>query len=253
MRIFHEVLAAATRLFIALALVFAPWSAALAVSALAAPEAVAHELLPSPWVDSATTQIVAAPAFTATVTVGNGTISFAPATQTVLVSDTVHWLWNDTFQHSTTSGSCPGGVCGPPDGNWDSGLPVFGPGVTFDHVFTQTGTYTYYCKVHGGFGMTGTIEVVDFLPITGLAATNSSPTPLGSVTDFTATISAGNSVTYTWSFGDGQGDLGALTSHTYGATGYYTAVVTASNAISTVVAFTPVTITRSIYLPLILR
>jgi len=223
----HEALAAATRLCVALALLLAPWSDSMAARAVAAPEAVA------------------------TVNVGNGLISFSPVTQTVLVNDTVHWVWTDTFTHSVTSGACSGVTC-TPNGKWDSGLHAQ-LGFTFDQVVTQTGTYTYYCTQHGAFGMRGTIDVVDFLPITGLSASNSSPTPLGSATAFTATISSGNSVTYTWSFGDGQAGSGALPSHTYGASGFYTAVVTASNPISTVVALTPVTITRSLYLPLILR
>ena len=226
MHTLHGALAAASRLCVALALVLAPRFESSAARALAVPVNVA------------------------TVNIGNGSFTFSPVTQTVLVNDTVHWVWTDTFNHSTTSGSCSGSCT--PDGKWDSGLHAQS-GFTFDQVFTQTGTYPYYCSLHGPFGMTGTIEVVDFLPITGLSAANSSPTPLGNATAFTATISSGSSVTYTWSFGDGQAGGGALTSHTYGASGLYTAVVTASNPISTVVAFTPVTITLSLYLPLILK
>ena len=226
----HGILAATTRLCVALALLLWPWADSTAARAVAVPEAVA------------------------TVTVGNGALAFFPTPQTIAVNDMIHWVWDGDF-HSTTSGSCSGATCTPNGMNgikWDSG--VNNTGFTYNVTFTATGTYSYYCSIHGPtFGMRGTIEVVDFLPITGLSAANSSPTPLGSVTDFSATISSGNAVTYTWSFGDGNAGSGALTSHTYGAFGYFTAVVTASNPISTVVAFTPVTITRSLYLPLILR
>ena len=213
--------------------------------------AVALALITAPWANPAAAAFLAAPSDTATVHVGNGGFNFSPTPQTIAVGDTVHWVWTDGFNHSTTSGTCSGIIC-TSDGTWNSQLHAQS-GFTFDQVFTQTGTYQYFCLQHGGGGMRGTINVVDFLPITGLSAANSSPTLLGSATGFTATISAGNSVTYTWSFGDGQGGVGALTSHLYSASGFYTAVVTATNPISTVVATTPVSITRNLYLPLILR
>jgi plastocyanin len=231
MHTLHGVLAAATRLCVALALVLAPWADSLEARALAAPAAVQ------------------------TVNVGNNSFTFSPTTTVIAVGDTIHWVWTDNpslFAHSTTSGTCSGFIC-TGDGKWDSGLHPPPSSFTFDQVFTQTGTYAYFCINHGPTGMTGTIEVVDFLPITGLAAANSSPTRFGSSTLFTATISSGNSVTYTWSFGDGLAGSDALTSHMYGAPGFYTAVVTATNPISTAVASTPVTVTRSTYLPLIQR
>ena len=254
MHTLHGVLAAATRLCVALALVLAPWTSSMAARALAAPwhDSQTAPAVEAPWPDSMTARTLAAPVNVATVTVGNGNFSYLPVTQTVLVNDTVQWVWTgDTFSHSTTSGSCSGFACAP-DGKWTSALTST-LGFTFTQQFTQTGTYTYFCTNHGPdpFDMRGIIQVIG--PITGLSAANSSPTPLSRVTAFTATVSSGNPMTYTWSFGDGQGGTGALTSHTYGAFGYFTAVVTASNPISTVVAFTPVTITTSIYLPLILR
>ena len=88
------------------------------------------------------------------------------------------------------------------------------------------------------------ITVTD-VPITGLSAENSSPTTLGEVTFFTATIAAGSNVTYRWAFGDDGTDTGMTVSHTYAAAGPYTAVVTASNAAGQVIATTPVTITNA--------
>ena len=64
--------------------------------------------------------------------------------------------------------------------------------------------------------------------IVGLTAGNDSPTVVGSATHLTATISAGSNVTFIWDFGDGSMGAGQNPSHTYGALGPYTAVVTAT-------------------------
>jgi PKD repeat protein len=63
-----------------------------------------------------------------------------------------------------------------------------------------------------------------------LAATDDSPTELGQATTLTATVTAGTDVSYAWDFGDDQTGSGALVTHTYPATGAYTAVVTATNS-----------------------
>jgi PKD repeat protein len=85
------------------------------------------------------------------------------------------------------------------------------------------------------------VSIVD-QPITGLTVANSSPTTLGNSTALIATAS-GTNIAYTWYFGDGMTGSGNSVNHAYAAVGLYTAVVTASNSISTVLATTPVTIT----------
>ena len=82
--------------------------------------------------------------------------------------------------------------------------------------------------------------------IAGLVAHNSSPTVLGRLTTFTATISAGNAVSYTWAFGDGLIATGQLASHSYSQPGIYTATVIASNVRGQAQANTLVTITQPI-------
>lgn len=76
------------------------------------------------------------------------------------LGDTIHWVWDEGF-HSTTSAA---GL----SESWDSGngLPSSFPN-GFNHTFTNTGTFEYYCRVHGGdngngtiFGMGGRITVV---------------------------------------------------------------------------------------------
>jgi uncharacterized repeat protein (TIGR01451 family) len=81
------------------------------------------------------------------------------------------------------------------------------------------------------------------VPIAGVAAFNDSPTTLGDLTTLTATVAAGDNVTYTWAFGDGATGSGAVVSHTYPAVGLYTTVVTATNGVSELTATTMVTIT----------
>ncbi len=90
-------------------------------------------------------------------------------------------------------------------------------------------------------------------PITGLSATNDSPTPLGSPTIFTATAT-GSNITYQWNFGDGVLAGEAIAVHTYAAAGAYTAIVSATNSAGLVTATTHVWIfTSRVYLPLVLR
>ncbi|CAG0937255.1 partial Minor extracellular protease vpr, partial [Thermoflexales bacterium] len=104
-----------------------------------------------------------------------------------------------------------------------------------------TNLLSHYINSGGVRQTTATITVTD-VPISGLSAINDSPTQLGDVTHFTATLNAGANVTYTWDFGDGIFGSGATTSHVYPALSTYTATVTATNSAGSVVAMTPVTI-----------
>lgn len=75
---------------------------------------------------------------------------------TIRVGDTVRWNFVDPG-HSTTAKSAQAEF-------WDSGLQS--APFTFDHTFTQTGDFSYYCIAHGFemngavFGMTGVVHVV---------------------------------------------------------------------------------------------
>ena len=90
-------------------------------------------------------------------------------------------------------------------------------------------------------------------PITDLNVASDTPTELGQSTTLTATISAGEEVSYEWNFGDGQsqviasgvGQLSQVISHTYTVTGTYTVIVTASNQVSTLVETTNVTVSSA--------
>ncbi len=92
-----------------------------------------------------------------TVTVDVVNFAFSPSTVTIHTGDTVEWVWQ-TSDHSTTS------VAGSAV-SWDSG--VKNTGFVFDQTFNQTGTFNYYCKIHGfdngngtAGGMSGTIDVL---------------------------------------------------------------------------------------------
>ncbi|MGD8807251.1 MAG: PKD domain-containing protein, partial [Chloroflexota bacterium] len=84
------------------------------------------------------------------------------------------------------------------------------------------------------------------IPVAGLAASNDSPTVLGQTTAFSATISAGTLVSYTWDFGDGHFGSGQTASHDYAAAGTYTATVTAGNALNSQFAETTVVVAEPI-------
>ncbi len=79
---------------------------------------------------------------------------------TIDVGDTVRWVWRQGA-HSTTS--VPGQA-----ESWNSGvLPTtLDPIRTFDHTFTRSGVFWYYCIPHGSprpdgtaVGMAGTVTV----------------------------------------------------------------------------------------------
>jgi uncharacterized repeat protein (TIGR01451 family) len=143
---------------------------------------------------------------------------------------------------------------------WAFGDGTGGSGAVMSHVYPLVGVYTAVVTASNSVSelTATTIITITDVPITGLAATNDSPTTLGSPTTLTATITDGSNVTYVWAFGDGTGGSGALVTHTYPATGTYTAIVTASNSAGQLTTTTLVTIVEApagghIYLPLILK
>lgn len=88
-------------------------------------------------------------------------LSFSDPALTIAVGDTVQWTWLNGM-HNVESG-----VGGIHDGIFRSGAPTFPPmifSVTFDQAFLDANpvpgkVYNYYCAVHVGFGMTGSVTV----------------------------------------------------------------------------------------------
>ncbi len=98
---------------------------------------------------------------TLNVSVGPGNV-FTPPDATIETGDTIHWVWAGGF-HNVESG-----VGGIHDDNFRSGDPTSVDGTTFEVLFDeiflqdhsiQDNLYPYFCIVHVGLGMTGTITV----------------------------------------------------------------------------------------------
>jgi plastocyanin len=119
-------------------------------------------------------------------------VASGTSTTTIPVNTTVQWNWVDaSHSHSTTSGSCPGGVC-TSDGKWDSQVNSLGN--DFIRTFNLTGTYPYYCSVHGSI-MQGTVIVTPPSDYT-LAISNSPRTAFaGQNATFNGTLTTSNGYT----------------------------------------------------------
>jgi plastocyanin len=67
---------------------------------------------------------------------------FIPDEITIGMGDELTWQNDDSASHTVTSGSPEKG----PDGKFDSGL--FASGTSFAHIFSDAGTFEYFCMVH---------------------------------------------------------------------------------------------------------
>jgi uncharacterized repeat protein (TIGR01451 family) len=181
----------------------------------------------------------------------NFVVSKTPVTQTVAsgtdVTFTVTVANNGDIALSLVATDVQAPGCGwttPVDlaiGNiYSQTCTVFNVPADFTNTVVVTGTPQPQVGAAQTRVATATVSVVE--PLAGLTATNDSPTLLGNVTTLTATITAGTHVFYTWAFGDGTTGSGAVLAHTYPSVGVYTAVVTASNEVSTLTATTTVDI-----------
>jgi PKD repeat protein len=141
--------------------------------------------------------------------------------------------------------------------SWAFGDGATGTGATLAHTYPATGTYTAVVTATNSVSnVTATTTVTVVETISGLLASNDSPTVLGDSTTLTATVAAGSNAEFSWAFGDGATGTGATLAHTYLATGTYPAVVTATNSVSSVTATTIVTVVEPeylIYLPALFK
>jgi plastocyanin len=129
---------------------------------------------------------------TVTVLVGSGGLKFVPATANIVQNDTVNWSWSGSF-HSSTSGTVNNGAA-TPNGLWDSG--VNNVPHSFSHTFTSAGTFPYYCSIHFGSGMTGSVIVAAASLPPSITITNpSSGTTLSAPASLTLAASATGSIT----------------------------------------------------------
>jgi plastocyanin len=76
------------------------------------------------------------------------------------VGDVVEWTWLGN-NHTVTSGTFPNAnnsFCSP-DNQDCPGVHTSNNGAIYEHQFGSAGTFTYFCEIHGGEGMTGTVVV----------------------------------------------------------------------------------------------
>ncbi len=173
---------------------------------------------------------------TVTVMVGQSGLTFTPSSLTIAVGDTVHWVWAGN-NHTVTSGSpctVDSAYCSTANSNCASS-PASNIGTTYDHTFAQAGNYSYFCRIHCNFGMTGTVNVVaPFVSITsvnralnghfiisGRTVPNASVTIQGSpdlVTMFTNLVPPTTTATNAGAFQYDDGGAAALQMRFYRAT-----------------------------------
>jgi len=131
--------------------------------------------------------------------------------------------------------------------SWVLGDGTTGAGPLLAHTYPAAGTYTALVTASNAVSaITATTVVTVEETITGLVTANDSPTALGQPTYLTATVAAGSNVIYAWTLGDGATGAGPALAHTYLDAGIYTALVTASNAVSAITATTVVTVEETI-------
>ena len=142
--------------------------------------------------------------------------------------------------------------------NWDFGDEESGGGQIITHTYPSVGIYTAtVTATNSANSLTATTLVtISDVPISGLSASNDSPTLLGNATTLSATVTAGSNIIYSWDFGDGETGDGEVVTHTYTSAGIYTATITATNSTNTLTADTIVTITApyyDLYFPLVIK
>jgi len=190
--------------------------------------------------------------YTATVTADDGTYVLSTTTALTITDIPIIDLMavNDSpteFEHTTNlTASVSEGTN--VNYEWDFGDGSTGNGITVTHIypaidiFTATVTATNSVSTES---ISTTVTIIEAY-IQGLKAENDSPTILGEMTTLSATIDNGSNVSYLWDFGDGEFGSGASVTHVYPAIDIYTATVTASNSINTLVATTTVNIKERI-------
>jgi len=96
-----------------------------------------------------------------TVTVGpGGAFRFDPQSITIHIGETVRWRWDSPGHNvvSGSSGAADGRFCSPNDRGCNV-APTSISGTTYEHTFTEAGTFPYFCQPHFAFGMTARVIV----------------------------------------------------------------------------------------------
>jgi hypothetical protein len=151
-------------------------------------------------------------------------LAFTVTTNPISTTLPIRYIWEATDQVPIT---ITNGLISSVNYSWDT------PGTK---TITVTASNSY-----GTLSTTHEITLSD-VPISGISAVNNSPKFPGETVVFTATVSSGTNVSYTWDFGDGSVGSGASVTHVYTQAGSFTADVTASNSANSQSFSSPVTI-----------
>lgn len=97
-----------------------------------------------------------------TVVTMTNSLDFEPAEVTIRPGETVVWKNTTVLVHTVTA--IPDSAANPehvhlPDGADPFASGRLDPGATFQHTFTASGTYDYFCIPHEAAGMLGTVVV----------------------------------------------------------------------------------------------
>ncbi|XP_052462150.1 polycystin-1 [Carassius gibelio] len=111
------------------------------------------------------------------------------------------------------------------------------------HAYTHSGVYNICVNVNNTISSTDTcMEVIVYEDVKGLEVLSSDPTERNTPTVVTASLEAGNNVTWSFDMGDGTLHMGVVpqVEYTYRKDGNYTVNVTAKNAVSSLCLTIPV-------------
>lgn len=134
-----------------------------------------------------------------------------------------------------------------------------GSGNVLTYTFMTTGTPSVMVTATNSLGSLTATKVITvvaapYIPITGLIISVDPLTPtVGAPMTFTASITTGTNVAYTWSMNGQFAGSGNPLSYLFTTAGTYSVTVTATNSVSVLTSDVVVVITQRLYLPLLVR
>src|SRR3989454_1556602 len=186
----------------------------------------------------------AAGTYTVTLTVTDNTGSTDSTTSSKSVTDRppiASFTESTTTASTSVSISFDAAASSDPDGtivsySWNFGDGVSAVGVTTVHSYATSGTFTVTLTVTDDSGNPGTSSAVKTItsdqPPTASFTESSTQVSTGASISFDASSSSdpdGNVNSYSWDFGDGITGTGATTTHSYTASGTYSARLTVTD------------------------